>query len=70
MASEATATFDEKRAELDTRLEIVSGKRALKELRRWLQEEYGIILTGFQILDAYWPEDVPPGHGALGCQPG
>ncbi|MDD9960490.1 MAG: AAA family ATPase [Gammaproteobacteria bacterium] len=65
LASEATAIFDEKWAELDTRLEIVSGKRVLKELRTWMQEEYRITLTDFQILDAYRAEDVPPDMARL-----
>ncbi|MCY3789410.1 MAG: hypothetical protein OXH63_11545, partial [Gemmatimonadetes bacterium] len=65
LASEATAIFDEKWTELDTRLEIVPGKRVLKEIRTWLQEEYGITLTDFQILKAYRAEDVPPDMARL-----
>lgn len=58
LASEATALFDEKWAEMDTRLEIVPGKDVLKQLRTWVQSEHGITLTDFQILDAYRPDDV------------
>ena len=65
LATEALAMFDEKWAELDTRLEIVPGKQVLKELRTWLQGEYGITMTDFQILDAYRAEDIPPDMARL-----
>ena len=65
MASESAAMFDEKWAKLDARLEIVPGKRVLKELRAWLLEEYGITMTDFQILDAYRAEDIPPDMARL-----
>ena len=58
LASEATANFDVKWADLDTRLEVVPGKRVLSELRKWLQDKYSITLTDFQILDAFRREDV------------
>ena len=65
LASAATALFDQKWAEIDTRLEIVPGKRVLKELRTMVQREYGITVTDFQILEAYRVEDVPPDMARL-----
>ena len=65
LASEVMAMFDEKWVEMDTRLEIVPGKRVLKELRTWVQSEYGISLTDFQILDAYRVGDVAPDMAEL-----
>lgn len=65
LASAATALFDQKWAEIDTRLEIVPGKRVLRELRTWVQDEYGITVTDFQILDAYRVGDVPPDMARL-----
>lgn len=65
LASESAAMFDEKWAKLDARLEIVPGKRVLKELRAWLLEEYGITMTDFQILDAYRAENIPPDMARL-----
>ena len=58
VASAATATFDQKWARLGTRLEIVPGKRVLSELRTWLQLEYDVTMTDYQILDAFRREDV------------
>lgn len=65
LASAATALFDQKWAEIDTRLEIVPGKRVLRELRTWVQDEYGITVTDFQILDAYRVGDVAPDMARL-----
>ncbi len=59
LASEATAVFDLKWECMERRLELVPGKQVLKELRQWLQDEYQITMTDFQILDSFKKEDVP-----------
>ena len=44
---------------LETRLEIVSGKDVLKQLREQLAERYSISLTDFRIIDEFREDEVP-----------
>lgn len=51
--------FETKWAVLEQRLEIVSGKDALKALRDELQEKFGVSLTTFRIIGAFHRDEVP-----------
>lgn len=64
-ATEAIKRFDSKWQNISTRMEIVHGKNTLRRLREVLQEEHGITLTDFQIIDSFRPGEVPSDLAAL-----
>ena len=59
LAKEAMRDVDARWENLDSRLEIVSGKEVLKEFREQLSEQYSISLTDFRIIDEFRGEEVP-----------
>jgi energy-coupling factor transporter ATP-binding protein EcfA2 len=52
--------FSSKWNDLESRLEIVPGKDVFKALTTELQENYGISLTPFRVIDQFRADDVPP----------
>lgn len=51
--------FEEQWRSLDTRLNIVHGKRTIRLLRERVHQEYSVNLTDFQIIDEYSNDEVP-----------
>ncbi|HDX8444630.1 ATP-dependent nuclease [Aeromonas hydrophila] len=51
--------FDEQWKSIDTRLNIVHGKKTIRLLREKVQQEYSVNLTDFQIIDAFSAKEVP-----------
>lgn len=60
VTTETIRWFEERWADLSTRLEIVPGKAVLRELRNELQTRYKVNLTDFRIVDEYKAQEVPP----------
>jgi hypothetical protein len=61
-ASITTATiqlFDAKWADLHQRMEIVPGKEVLGSFREYVQNEYGVSVTDYRIIDEFKREEVP-----------
>lgn len=50
--------FEDQWRSIDTRLNIVHGKRTIRLLREKIQQEYSVNLTDFQIIDAYSAKEV------------
>ena len=65
LTTEALELFDRKWAKLDSRLEIVSGKKMLKSIRAKLQKDYKIALSDIRIAAAYKKEEVPMDMASL-----
>jgi len=59
LTTEALEVFDKKWGKLDSRLEIVSGKKVLKALRAKLQKDYSITLSDIRIVSAFRKEEIP-----------
>jgi hypothetical protein len=59
LTSEASAIFDEKWNDLDSRMEIAPGARTLAALRQYLQTRYAISLSHQRIIGCFEVEDVP-----------
>lgn len=57
--TEALTVFDTKWIDLETRLEIVPGKKVLRAVRRKVKEVHGVNLTDWMIMDCYKAEEVP-----------
>lgn len=57
--------FDEKWAEIETRMEIVPGKEVLRRLREIIQNNYAVNLTDYKIIDEINKSEVPADLSAL-----
>jgi predicted ATP-dependent endonuclease of OLD family len=57
--SEVLTWFDSKWNSLSSRMEIVSGKDVLRELRALVGEMWGITLTDYKIIDEFKTEEIP-----------
>ncbi|MCE2451647.1 MAG: AAA family ATPase [Nitrospinae bacterium] len=68
LISEAQGIFEDKWSELESRLEIVPGKAVLKAVREQIENDYGVTLTDFRIIDAYTKAEVPQDLAKLICQ--
>lgn len=44
---------------MQSRLEIVSGKYVIREVRDYFQKNYGITLTDLRIIDCYRIDEIP-----------
>ncbi len=65
LTTRALEVFDRKWAKLDSRLEIVSGKKVLRSIRTKLQKDHNIALSDNRIASAYQKEDVPEDVASL-----
>ena len=59
MAKDVMKDIEARWRDLKSRLEVVSGKEVLKELRKRLSDRYGITLTDFKIIDEFRRDEVP-----------
>ena len=59
LAENVIRDVDARWENLHSRLEIVSGKEVLKELREKLSERYSVNLTDFRIIDEFREDEVP-----------
>ncbi len=59
LAEDVMRDIDARWENLERRLEIVSGKDVLKELREQLSERYSVNLTDFRIIDEFREDEVP-----------
>ena len=57
--AEALKVFNRRWARLDSRLEIVSGKKVLRAMRMKLQDNYSITLSDGKIASAFRKEEIP-----------
>lgn len=57
--------FDERWSSLEQKLEVIPGKRVLRNLRQHLQETYSITLTDAKIVSAFHLDEVPQDLCAL-----
>ena len=51
--------FESKWENLGTRMEIVPGKKVLRQLRDEIQSKYGVSLTDFRIIDEFKEQEIP-----------
>lgn len=65
IAAETMEWFDERWRDLDTRMEIVSGKEVLKLLREQVQSRYSVNLTDARIIDEFRRHEIPSDMLAL-----
>ena len=59
LTTEAVKIFEVKWDDLETRLEIIPGKKVLKNFREKIQRDYGVTLTDFRLVDAFLPNEIP-----------
>ena len=59
LAEDVMRDVEEKWESLESRLEVVSGKDVLKDLRGQLSVRYSISLTDFKIIDEFREDEVP-----------
>ena len=59
LTTEALDIFERKWSSMESRLEIVSGKKVLRAVRDRLREGHGITLTDLRIVDCYRVEEIP-----------
>ena len=59
VTKEVIEWFKKEWSDLDTRVRIVPGKRALAEFRRLVQEAYSISLSDYRIISGFTEADVP-----------
>ena len=59
LATEAIEIFEKKWSDIQSRLEIVSGKYVIKAVRDYFQQNYGITLTDLRIIDCYKIDEIP-----------
>ena len=59
LTTEAIEIFEKKWSDMQSRLEIVSGKIVIKSVRDYFQQNYGITLTDFRIIDCYRADEIP-----------
>ena len=59
LTTEALQTFEKKWSNMESRLELVPGKKVLSAVRERFQQSHGITLTDWKILDCYKAEEVP-----------
>ncbi len=59
LSAEAIRRFDEKWASLEQRLEIVPGKKILRNLRSYITQKWSVSLTDIRIIDEFRPAELP-----------
>ena len=59
LAEDVMRDVEEKWESLESRLQVVSGKEVLKDLREQLSVRYSISLTDFRIIDQFREDEVP-----------
>jgi hypothetical protein len=59
IAKETIEMFETKWKNLETRMEIVLGKRTLNQLMGFIQNEYHVNLTHSRIVNAFTPKEIP-----------
>ncbi len=59
LTTEAIAWFNEKWADISTRMEVVPGKTVLRALRKRVQETFGVTLTDIRIIDSFAEAEIP-----------
>ena len=59
LTSEALCIFEAKWSNMESRVEIVPGKRVLRAVRDQFQRDHGITLTDLRIIDAHAAGEVP-----------
>lgn len=59
LAEDVMRDVETKWENLESRLEIVSGKDVLKDLREQLSARYSVSLTDFRIIDEFREDEVP-----------
>lgn len=59
LAEDVMRDVEEKWESLESRLEVVSGKDVLKDLREQLSVRYSISLTDFKIIDEFREDEIP-----------
>lgn len=58
LSKQVMQEFEEKWSKLDSRMTIVPGKAVLKALRDQVQDDLGVNMTLFQIVDEFRPEEI------------
>ena len=59
LATEAIKIFEQRWSDMQSRLEIVSGKCVIKAVRDCFQQNYGVTLTDLRIIDCYKIDEIP-----------
>ena len=59
LATEAIEIFEKKWSDMQSRLEIVSGKYVIRAVRDYFQQNHGITLTDLRIIDCYKIDEIP-----------
>jgi len=59
LSAEAIRRFDEKWGTLDLRMEIVPGKKILRNLRSYVNQKWSVSLTDIRIIDEFRAAEIP-----------
>lgn len=59
LTTEALDIFEKRWSGMESRLEIVPGKKVLRAVRDRLRESYGVTLTDLRIVDCYRADEIP-----------
>ena len=59
LSAEAISRFDEKWGTLDLRMEIVPGKKILRNLRSYVNQKWSVSLTDIRIIDEFRAAEIP-----------
>jgi len=59
LSSEAINRFDSKWKSLETRLEIMPGKKVLRKLRTYVNDKWSVSLTDVKIIDEFLLDEIP-----------